>query len=62
MSMFKYIVYGLYFGAGFLLLMYLGEIINPGMLADTAFTDIGIMSVFLLLIFDSLFSLGSAEE
>ena len=42
--------------------MGLGEIINPGMLADTAFTDLGIMSVFLLLIFDSLFSLGSAEE
>ncbi len=61
MSMFKYMVYGLYFGAGFLLLMALGEIINPGMLVDTAFTDIGIISVFLLFICDSIFSLGSAE-
>jgi len=62
MGLFRYAVYGLWFGLGLIGIMFIGEYISPGSLAKTAFTDAAIMSVFALLILDSMFSLGSAEE
>ncbi|VVB98902.1 Uncharacterised protein [uncultured archaeon] len=58
----KLVVYGLWFGAIFVGIMAFGESILPGSLADSAFSTLGLLSVFALLICDSLFSLGSASE
>lgn len=62
MGNFRLFVYGLWFGAIFLFLMFIGEILFPGSLAGTASTDLGILSVFAVLILDSMFSLGSAQK
>ena len=61
MSFSKLLVYGLWGGAIMLAIMAIGESSLPGSLAGTAFTDLSIISVFVLIIFDSLFSLGSSS-
>ena len=56
------VIYGLWLGVIFIGLMILGEGLFPNSLSGTAFTDMGILSVFALVIADSLFTVGSARE
>ncbi len=62
MGHFKLVIYGLWFGFILLCVMAFGESVFPGSLAASAFSGVGILSVFFMLISDSLFSLGSAAE
>jgi len=62
MNKFRLVVLGLWFGLGFVAIMIIGNALFPGKLADTAFTDLGILSVFVVLIIDTLFSLGASVE
>ncbi|MEM4256768.1 MAG: hypothetical protein QXU92_02815 [Candidatus Diapherotrites archaeon] len=62
MNYFKLIVYGLWFGLIYFTLMVLGESLFPGTLYETAFTNLGIISVFVVLTLDTIISLGSAME
>jgi len=61
MGKFKLFVYGLWFSAIYLLMAFLGEAAFPGSLKSSAFTDLGILSFFAVLVLDSLFTLGSVE-
>ncbi len=58
---FKLVVYGLWFSLIYLGMAAFGEAIFPSSLKSTAFTDLGILSFFCLLVLDSLFTLGSVE-
>lgn len=58
----KYLVYGLWFGIAFIGITVLGDSLVPGQLADTVFSPLGIIITFALMMIDSFFSLGSAEE
>ena len=62
MNKFRLVVLGLWFGLGFVVLMIIGNSFFPGQLEDTAFTDLGILSVFAVLILDTLFSLGASVD
>ena len=61
MGLFKNITVGLWWGIIFLIIMVLGEGFFPGSLAGTAFTELGILSVFAVCVVDMVFTLGSAE-
>lgn len=62
MGNFKLFVYGLWVGAIFLGITVLGNLIVPGQLADTVFSPLGVLIIFVLLTIDTMFSLGSTEE
>jgi len=62
MNKFRLVVVGLWFGLGFVVIMIIGNTLFPGQLEDTAFTDLGILSVFAVLILDTLFGLGASVE
>ena len=44
-----------------LLIMLFGESVSPGSLTGLAFTDIGIFSIFSLLILEAFFSYGNHD-
>ena len=58
---FKLFVYGLWFALLYFGFAVLGEAVFPGSLKDTAFTDLGILSFFSVLVLDSLFTLRSVD-
>ena len=62
MNLLKYFVAGIWFSLVFVIIMLIGNILVPGQLADTAFTEIGILSVFVVITLDTIFNLQSAEE
>ena len=57
----NYFALGLWFSLAFVGLMIIGDFISPGKLADTAFTDLGILRVFAVILLDTMFNLQSAE-
>lgn len=59
MGKFSFIVHGIYFGAILLFLIFIGESIFPGSVASTTFTELGVLSVFMLLIMEALFDLDA---
>ena len=61
MGNFKLFVYGLWFSLAYLGFSIFGEFLFPGSLKSSAFTDLGILSFFAVLVLDSLFTLGSVE-
>ena len=62
MRLLRYFALGLWFSLAFVVVMILGNAIAPNALADTAFTDLGILSVFVVVTLDTIFNLGSAED
>ena len=62
MSVLKYFSLGLWFSLAFVVIMVIGNAIAPGQLASTAFTDLGILSVFVVITLDTIFNLQSAED
>ena len=61
MGVLKYFALGILFSLAFVVIMIIGNLISPGKLADTAFTDLGILSVFVVITLDTIFNLQSAE-
>ncbi len=61
MSYFKFAVYGLWTSLIYLALIIIGELTFPGSLYDTAFSDLGIISVFCAIISTIIYLLRSIQ-
>ena len=62
MTLFKHIVYGLYFSLLFIIALVVGGFINPDALSETAFSPLGIIIIFASIMFDAIFNLSSVED
>lgn len=62
MNFLKLLTIGIWWGFAMIFIMIFGEYFFPGSLADSAFTDLGILIVFAMGVIDTIFSLGSSYE
>lgn len=62
MNYFKWAVYGLWIWFFYFVLVFLGETFFSGTLKDTAFTNLGIIIMLVVIVLDTILSFGSIEE
>lgn len=60
MWLLKHFARGLWFAAMFLLIIAIGNALVPGQLAETAFSDLGILIVFMTMVLDYFWSFAPA--